>query len=195
VSPETARPRRARPIFLLIGVVLALGLGIGLFTGVGTGTSNGRPAVGHPAPTFSLPRLGRAGTVGIPANGGAHGHPAVLLFYASWCPPCHAEMPALANEYRSQRRDGGKLARVSVVGVDGYDPTADALAFAKQAGITFPVGEDSKYDVTEGLYYLTGDPDAVFVYADGTIAKIVQGPVTVDQFRSGEEQLVNVRGS
>lgn len=167
-----------------------MALAIGLFTGIGTGTSGGRPKVGTAAPSFSLPRLGGRGSVGIPGNGGGNGRPAVLVFYASWCPPCRQEIPALAAAYRRQQRSGGPLARVQLIGVDGYDPTPNALRFARASGITFPVGVDAKYDVTEGLYYLTGDPDAVFVRGDGTLAGIVQGSLTVAELHRWEHRLV-----
>lgn len=188
----TPPPARSKPrkVFLLIGLILATALAVGLFTGVGTGRSGGIPGVGTGAPSFSLPRLGARGTVGTPADGGGGGRPAVLLFFASWCGPCHAEMPALAAEYRHEQAAGGPLARIAVIGVDGLDPVSRALPFVHQSGITFPVASDMDYDVTEGLYYFNGDPDAVFIEANGTIARIHHGAISASQLLSWERQLV-----
>jgi thiol-disulfide isomerase/thioredoxin len=192
-GPAAATPspgaRRPRPIFLLIGLVLAGALAIGLFTGVGTRAQSGPPQVGGAAPTFSLGRLGGGGTVGTPADGGGDGHPAILLFFASWCAPCRGEIPALAAAYRQARATGGPLSRVRVIGIDGLDPTGDALAFVRTSGVTFPVAADGNYQVTESDYYFTGDPEAVAITAGGQIAHIHRGPITVAQLHAWATQL------
>lgn len=173
-------PQRPRIVFLVVGIVLATALGVGLFTSFGTG-KQGVPGVGDTAPTFALPRLGGGGTVGLPGDGS----PAVLVFFASWCAPCRAEVPAIAAVYRAQ----GSGHRVAVVGVDGMDPTDKALAFVHGSHVTFPVAVDADYQVTEGLYYFDGDPDAVFVNGNGTIEHIVHGPITAAELVAWERRL------
>jgi peroxiredoxin len=171
-------------MFLAIGVVVAAGLGVGLFTTLGT-TTHGPPKVGAVAPSFSLAELGGTRSIGTPADGGGGGKPVVLVFFASWCPPCHAEIPAIAATYREQN----PRTRVQIIGVDGMDPTNAALTFVHGDGVTFPVVADSDYSVTEGLYAFTGDPDAVFVDRDGTIVHIVRGPITRAELLSWERRL------
>lgn len=183
-GPSGQQAQRPRRIFLLIGTVLAAALGVGLFSSLGT-SKQGAPAVGDPAPSFLLSKLGGGGTLGTPVDGGGNGRPVVLVFFASWCTPCTTEMPALAKVYRQQSR----AQRIQIIGIDGMDPTKDALAFVRRAGVTFPVAADPRYEVTEGLYYFHGDPDAVFVRSDGTIARIVHGALTAAQLRVWERQL------
>jgi peroxiredoxin len=67
------------------------------------------------------------------------------------------------------------LAGIRVVGVDSEDTVANAKSFIHASGVTFPVAYDPNVDITSGLFYFTGDPYAVFVRSDGTIAKIVRG--------------------
>lgn len=171
-------------MFLLVGTVLAVGLGIGLFTSLGAPPS-GVPAAGGRVPAFTLERLGGGGKVGIPADGGGSGRPVVLVFFASWCTPCQREIPTIAALYRHQpaRR------RVAVVGVDGADPTAAALAFVHKSGVTFPVAADPEYSVTSGLFDFQGEPDTVFIEGNGSIAHIVHGPVTTSILLSWERRI------
>lgn len=182
--------RRPRPIFLLVGVVIAAALGVGLFTGVGTPSTPVRPVVGATLPAFSLPRLGGGATVAVPADGGGNGRPAILLFFASWCGPCQREVPALASAYHHQQQEGSRLAKVALVGVDVSDPTASALAFVRKSGVTFPVGADRNATVMNGMFQFTGLPDAVFVDADGRIAAIHQGALTSSVLVSWERKLL-----
>jgi cytochrome c biogenesis protein CcmG, thiol:disulfide interchange protein DsbE len=186
----SALPLRPRLMFLVIGLIVAAVLAIGLFTSFGSSAGPGRPTVGSAAPSFTLPRLGATGTVGTPADGGGRGRPAVLVFFASWCGPCQAEMPSLAAADRQQQAAGGPLAGVRLLGVDSIDPTGSALAFVHKSGVGFPVGADRKGTVTSGLYYFTGDPEAVFISSDGKIVHITYGPVSVAQLQHWEHQLV-----
>ncbi len=176
--------RRPRLVFLVVGVILATGLGIGLFSSLGSPKAS-VPTAGSVAPTFTLAALGGHGTVGVPADGGGNGRPAVLVFFASWCPPCRTEIPALARAYRDQP----PRTRIPVIGVDGMDPTAAALSFVHRSGVRFLVAADPLYRVTEGIYAFNGDPNAVFIRADGTIARIVHGPITAAQLAAFERDL------
>jgi cytochrome c biogenesis protein CcmG, thiol:disulfide interchange protein DsbE len=184
-------PRRPRPVFLLVGVVLAIALGIGLFTGIGTGRSAGRPQAGGSVPTFTLPRLGGGPAVGVPADGGGNGHPAVLLFFASWCVPCQAEVPAIAAAYHHQQAEGSPLAKVALIGIAGSDPTSTARRFVRQSGVTFPVGADRTFAVTEGLFYFTDLPEAVFVNGDGVIAAVHYGAISTAALVQWEQRLLS----
>ena len=173
----------------MVGLVLAAGLTVGLFSGVGTGpSSGGRPAIGDAAPSFTLPRLGGGGTVGTPSSGGGNGRPAVLLFFASWCGPCQTEIPALAAAVKAQHDSGSPLSRVPVLGVDTADPRG--LAFVRASGVTFPVGSDATYDVTQGVYGFPGDPYAVAVDRNGRIVAIKGGPLSVAGLERWQRRLV-----
>ncbi len=61
------------------------------------------------------------------------GHVVVLNFWGSWCTPCRAEAPALASLARHFGRSG-----VRFLGVDIRDSPANAQAFLRNFGISYP---------------------------------------------------------
>jgi peroxiredoxin len=181
-------PRRPRKLFLVVGLVVAAVLGVLLFTSVGTSKTSGPPRAGGPVPSFSAPRLNGSGTVQV-ASGG-DGAPAVLLFFGKWCTICTAELPPLAVAVRHQLAAGGDLSNVHVIGVDSEDTKAVGQAFVASMGITFPVVRDPDTLITSGDFYFEGDPNAVFVKADGTISAIVHGALSVAQLTAEEKKLI-----
>ena len=194
---EGAAPGRRRPrlIFLLVGVVLAVALAAVLLAlrapAASTASGTAVAGAGRPVPRFALPALGAAKKeVGVPANGGGGGRPAILLFFASWCPPCEREIPALAATYRQQQKEHSPLAKVAVIGVDANDPAPNALAFVRSSGVTFPVGADTNFRVTQTLFDFSHLPESVFVEGNGTIAGIHLGPLSTSRFSSWERRLL-----
>jgi thiol-disulfide isomerase/thioredoxin len=183
-------PRKPRKIFLVVGLVAAVALGIGLFTSLGTSASSGPPHRGGPVPSFTAARLNGAGTLQVPGNGGGAGTPAVLLFFGSWCPSCHGELPPLAAAVRRQEEEGGALAKVRVIGVDSEDTKSVGAAFVAHSGVQFPVLRDPSLAITSGDFYFDGAPDAVFVNANGTISAIVPGALSVAKLTAEEKKLI-----
>jgi hypothetical protein len=70
-----------------------------------------------------------------------------------------------------------------------------AKSFIHSAGVTFPVAYDPNVDITSGLFYFTGDPYAVFVRGDGTIAKIVRGDVLTPSSLTADERALIPSGT
>lgn len=189
-APAVRRPRK-RFIFIGLGIGLLIILIVGLTTSFGTTQSTtDTPHEGGTVPSFTRQNIGPSGPpqVSVPSDGGADSTPTVLLFFGNWCPSCHQELPPLAAAVRQQDHAGGALARIRVIGVDSEDSTSSARSFIHSAGVTFPVAYDPDVSVTSGLFAFDGDPYAVFVNGDGTIAKIVRGAVLTPSSLTADER-------
>jgi len=161
-------PRLLRRRLVTLAIVVATGAG--LWFGLGTG---GGPSVVR-APAFSVPRLGGGPAVGLPLPPAEADRPVVLTFFASWCPPCHKDLPVVAGV---ARRAGTAGSPVVFVGIDGDDAPASGLAFARRSGVGFVVGADGASAVAP-RFGLVGYPDTVFVDRAGDVVGTVQGPVS-----------------
>lgn len=200
VEGEVRKPRK---IFLVLGIALALIIGIFLFTSLGTSDGSGTtgsgagsaPNVGDRVPSFTSQNIGPSGGSSVSVSPRRGGQPTVLLFFGDWCPSCHQELPPLAAAVRSQDSTGGALAQIRVVGVDSEDTVGNAKSFIHASGVTFPVAYDPNVDITSGLFYFTGDPYAVFVRSDGTIAKIVRGDVLTASSLTADERALTPSGT
>jgi cytochrome c biogenesis protein CcmG, thiol:disulfide interchange protein DsbE len=137
------------------------------------GTAGPAGLVGQPAPIFAL-RDDR----GLPVSLAQYrGRLVVMNLWASWCPPCRAEMPdlqRLATLYAG--RD------LAIVGINEGESPQRAGAFASALKIRFPIWIDSaeQYGRT---YTALGLPTTIIVDRRGTVARAFDGPLTFDQMR------------
>jgi cytochrome c biogenesis protein CcmG/thiol:disulfide interchange protein DsbE len=117
---------------------------------------------------------------------GLRGHPVVLNLWASWCPPCRAEMPALERVHRDFSDRG---LRVLALNVTRQDSEAAARAFAEVHAPSLPIGFDRQGEV-EALYQVRALPTTFFIDADGVIRRVmVGGPVRESVLRAEAEAL------
>jgi cytochrome c biogenesis protein CcmG, thiol:disulfide interchange protein DsbE len=125
--------------------------------------------VGAPAPAFTL-----AAPEGRQISlAGLKGKAVVLNFWASWCPPCRAEMGALDQAQRDYADRG-----VVVLGVNQMEAEAVATAFMREQSLTFPIALDADGAVSQ-QYRASALPTTYFIDGDGVIRDIVYGgPMT-----------------
>jgi peroxiredoxin len=104
------------------------------------------------------------------------GKTVVLNFWGSWCPPCRAEAPTLAvldEQYRSQG--------VAFLGDDVGDTPANALAFTRSVGITYPSISDPGYLIVQKFSQaapVSDTPTTVVIDKTGHVAGMVLGEVS-----------------
>ncbi len=176
--PQTGTSDR-RPIFYGLGGVILLAL-LGWFVWARLSpappsapiSSIPAPEVGHPAPDFVLPALDGSEV----RLADLRGKPVILNFWATWCPPCRREMPALEIVWQQYSRGD-----VMVLGVDQGESIAVVSEYVRQnVGVTFPLLLDRSQDVGD-LYLVRSLPTTFFIDADGIIREVrVGGPMEVD---------------
>jgi len=138
----------------------ALGL---LAWGLVGGSPPGRAPVQArtPAPDFTLPSF-----EGEPVTlSDLWGRVVVLNFWASWCPPCRQEMPAFQRVWDAYRDKG-----VLFLGINIQDDEAEARAFLREFGITYPNLLDPPGRVAT-LYGAVGIPSTFVIAQDGTLRR------------------------
>lgn len=104
----------------------------------------------------------------------------LVNFWASWCPPCRDEAPALQTLYDDYRDDG-----LVIVGVNMLESSQQkARAFIEEFGITYPNGEDIGQRITN-LYRVQAPPESFLIDRAGHIHQFIIGAVNYDRL-SGE---------
>ena len=136
-------------------------------TGGGPGSLTGAPAQ-----SFDVRR-----TDGRTDSLARHRGQVVLMnLWATWCPPCREEMPALQQFAREN------AGRVAVIGVDQGEAASVAAAFARQRGVTFPILVDEQQQYGRA-YAAVGLPTTLIVGRDGHVVRGIDGPLTLAQMR------------
>ncbi len=95
------------------------------------------------------------------------GKPLVMNVFASWCPPCLAELPLIAA---SARR---RAPAIAYLGVDAQESSQTAATFARRMRLPYPIAIDrGQFAASYGVVSL---PVTIFVDAHGTIRAIQHG--------------------
>ena len=134
-------------------------------------------AVGDRAPLFDAASLdGKRYRLA-----GAHGEAIVLNFWATWCPPCRAELPDLVRFAAAH-----KATRTAIwaVNMTTSEPSVGAVkAFSLQHGIDFPVLLDSTGSIAR-TYGVTALPTTYIISRNGVIVAKQVGAMSPSWLRS-----------
>ena len=125
-----------------------------------------RPARAKLAEDFTLATPG-GGTFKLSEH---RGKVVMVNFWATWCPPCLEEMPAMERLYRQQKDAGFTLVAVSV----DTDPKKIA-PFVAEHKLTFTVGLDPRMDLANA-YAVRALPSSFLVGRDGNLTALAIGP-------------------
>jgi len=137
------------------------------------------PSTAQAAPTFALTTLDGK-TFDLAEHLATDRRPVVLNLWASWCPPCRAEMPEINTA-------AGNHPEIAFVGVAIKDDEGDASAFVDEIGVTYTIAVDD--GSVDDAYPVLGLPATFFIDENGTLVKTHVGTVTVDSLDSDIAEL------
>jgi thiol-disulfide isomerase/thioredoxin len=170
----------------VVWAVVAVGLAIAFFViepffVSSTNRPNGPEGLaGEAAPVFAL-RDDLGGVVSVDRY---RGRVVLMNLWASWCPPCRAEMPDLQ---RLADRYAGKP--LAIVGVNEGESADRARAYADSLGIRFPIWIDSAQRYGRA-YGALGLPTTVILDRRGIVVRGFDGELTFAQMESAVAPLV-----
>lgn len=101
----------------------------------------------------------------------------MLSFWASWCPPCRAELPTVAKLYHELKDKG-----VVVLGVNDEDRST-AKKYLEKAGLELPTLDDSSRKAHR-LYRISAIPTVFVIGPDGKVVKFFLGGRSEDSLRA-----------
>lgn len=117
------------------------------------------------APDFSLKDMnGRSVSLAS-----LKGRPVILNFWATWCPPCKAEMPSLNKLYLDLKKRG-----LEVIAISTDTSPSHVSEFLSKTRLDFTIALDDSRSVSK-LYKVFSMPTTFLINRDGTITEKLYG--------------------
>ena len=126
------------------------------------------PRVGSQAPDFTLKDL-QGNQVRLSA---LRGRPVMINFWATWCPPCRAEIPDIVKVYKAML----KAESYEILGIATQSDSETIKAFVREFDMAYPVLPDVEGRVIS-LYRVVPIPTSFFIDKEGIIRDIRVGIV------------------
>jgi cytochrome c biogenesis protein CcmG/thiol:disulfide interchange protein DsbE len=170
--------KRRRNVLVFLPLLAFAALAALFFYRLGAGDPSHLPSalIGHPIPATDLPPLPGLERNGKPVpgltNATFEGAVTLVNVWASWCVPCHDEVPFLEQLSKDKR--------IQLVGINYKDAPDNARRFLNRYGNPFvATGRDDagRTSIDWGVY---GVPETFLVGRDGRIAYKLVGPITAD---------------
>jgi len=95
--------------------------------------------------------------------------------WATWCPPCKAEMPALQAYYEAHQEQN-----FIIIAIEAGQPVSEVADFVRRYGLTFPVWTDPTLKATVA-FRNPGLPSSYVIDASGTVRLAWAGAINLEK--------------
>lgn len=140
--------------------------------------------VSYPAPVLSLYDL----------DGAEHsisdyrGQVVLINLWATWCPPCQAEMPLLQKYHERHLKEG-----FTVVAIEDGETPAEVKAFVVKYGLTFPVLLDPDHKATDEAFKTINLPTSYVISREGQVRLLWYGAISESNLEKYVTPLIEER--
>ncbi len=116
------------------------------------------------------------------------GQVVLVNLWATWCPPCQAEMPVLQAYFDRYRAAG-----FTVVAVEDGEPAPDVNTFVAKYGMTFPVWLDPTHQATDHAFKTVGLPSSYVIDRSGQVRLMWLGAISEQNLEKYVTPLIQER--
>ena len=110
----------------------------------------------------------------------------LINFWATDCPGCINEMPALIQTYKQYKNKGLEVIAVAMY----YDPPSRVISYAKNNELPFPVVLDSNKEIMNKFNNIKLTPTSVILDQNGYIIKTIIGEINFKDFNETLDKLL-----
>lgn len=114
------------------------------------------------------------------------GKKVILNFWATWCPPCKAEMPHMQKFYEENKEDGIDILAVNLTDMDNGKKSIES--FVKDYELTFEIPLDQK-GVIGRQYQAFTIPTSYMIDTKGVISNKIVGPMDEEMMKSLTDEM------
>jgi len=104
------------------------------------------------------------------------GKKVILNFFATWCPPCNAEVADFERFYRENKD------HIIIIGIDMQEDKKSVVEFVKSKGITYPVLLDADGKVSS-RFNIGGIPTSFLLDENGNVISWNVGMMSYSQLK------------
>ncbi len=141
------------------------------------------PQQGFLAPDFEL-KTPKGETVKL---SDLRGQAVLVNLWATWCPPCRAEMRTIETMYNEYKDQGFTVLAVNMT---YQDAPLDVMPFVNEQKLTFPILLDETGEMANA-YQLKSLPSSFFLNREGIINEVViGGPMAEALLRTRIEEIL-----
>lgn len=112
------------------------------------------------------------------------GKKVILNFWATWCPPCRAEMPYLENYYKTKaKKQNVEIIAVNLTNAErGSKKLETVKSFTDEYGLTFPIPLDKTGGIGNTYQTIT-IPTSYMINSKGIIHEKIIGPMDEEMIK------------